>query len=138
MQSRHFMPKNLICKLTITLRWRKRQSVFGYFCVIYEYASWFWVALNSLSYGHHVLKELWTSPLFWKQTFNFLNTNIRRNSQHNSRNVFHKLVSDLFFHQCTKWLIVLNVTRVWCMTLLGDVKNAKFNDVKNAKLNDVS
>ena len=31
-----------------------------------------------------------------------------RKFQHNSRNFFHKLVSDLFLHQCTKWLIVLN------------------------------
>ena len=53
-----------------------------------------------------------------------------KKNQHNSRNVFHKLVSDLFHHQCTKWLIVLNVTRKWCMTLLCDVKNAKLNDVK--------
>ena len=61
-----------------------------------------------------------------------------RKNQHNSRNVFHKLVSDLFLHQWTKWLIVLNVTRKWCMTLLCDVKNAKLNDVKTAKWNDVS
>ena len=39
------------------------------------------------------------------------NSDIGRRNQHNSRNVFHKLVSDLFLNQCTKWLIVLNVTR---------------------------
>ena len=37
---------------------------------------------------------------------------IGRKNQHNSRFVFHKLVSDVsVLHQCTKWLIVLNVTR---------------------------
>ena len=138
---RTFLLKNaschlLICKLSIALRWRKRQTVIGYmyFFVIYENVSWFLAAVHSSPYGNQVMKELWKSSLLiWTQKSNFLFQGYVISSCNQwscTRSEFWKLWSGIllaiFLQYIGMRLIPVHAVRkIWILLKLMNVNNVK-------------